>query len=166
MKPRQSPSAAATLKNFLAFVLVVVILCIGGLLFLAFQKLPAYASSVNQKLKAADLVSDHTSGGSQLEKRASLYFAPAENFSAQARTDILAYASLVQLSAPNVSVADNTAHTLSVDFKTPVEYTKFVQFLSAIEANTPKLTVTTLEMTRTTNASVSINKLLIKVETR
>ena len=161
-------SSVEAIRNLFAFILVVVILCIGGLLFLAFQKLPAYAATVNQKLEQADLAPEKTQA-SDTAQIAQHFFTTPGLFVNQADRDIKAYAAQTHIPIQSVTADSSVDSGVVVQIGQPVSYDDLLSFLQLIESNVPKMTIASIKITRSGTASpalVTVSSFTIKVAVR
>ncbi|UTX51465.1 hypothetical protein KI440_00685 [Candidatus Saccharibacteria bacterium TM7i] len=170
MTVKTKTSAVKSLSQLFALILIAILVGIGALLFFAFQKLPTYAASVNQKLEQANLISATDKSRSEsttLSPRAQKFFSTPTAYATQAETDIRAYGKLTNIPIQSVNAEAN--NTVSVRITGSVPYESFLQLLTSLESNVPKMTIESLEIDQKqspTSKNVAVNSLKIKVAVR
>ena len=155
----KKPFNAQSLRAVLAFLLVAVILGGGYLFYYGLNQVSDYSIEVNQSLHEADasnkqvaqlqLLKSQLSQSDALISKADSLFASPATYQGQASTDLKNYANQVGLSITSIAFDDPAAtgsYAAIVSFKNPVNYSKFIQFLSLVEGNLPKMQVSSLSL--------------------
>lgn len=173
---------AQGLRAVLSFLLIAVILGGGCLFYYGLNEVSDYSVEVNQSLQQADssgkqvtqlqLLKGQLAQSDTLIAKADSLFASTSSYQGQASNDLKAYANQVGLSIGS-TIFDDPATTgiyaVSVSFKNPVSYTKLIQFLSLVEANLPKMQVSTLSLKHQPSGSaddVEVDNLKINIAVR
>lgn len=170
MTPKQKTPAVKNLTHFFIFAILLIIAAIGFALYVAFDTLPPYAATVNQKLAEANLISDNDTASSShsLNRRSALFFSAPSTALVQVTKDVQKYAELSGASINSVVPAgEATTNTLpvSISFAKPLPYASFVQFLATLEGSTPHISVTSLKITQPNSDSqdIQVTALLVNV---
>ncbi len=175
MDEKKKTPKVKSLSNLFAFVLVVILACIGYVLFTAFRDLPPYALEVNKNLKQANLISDSGNkvSTSTLSARAGIFFTTPEDFPVQVAKDVKKYASSTGVSTPGLSTRiDNTQPNkqfADIIITEGVTYTNLVSFIKALEGNVPKITIEELDIKQVGSNEtdlINIEKLTISMGVR
>lgn len=150
MTPKQKTPAVKSLSRFFIFTIVLIVAAITFALYTAFDTLPPYAATVNQKLTQANLISDEkTSPTSNLARRSALFFSTPSAALDQAGKDIRAYSQLSNVPVASITQngqATTTTVPIRVSIDKPIPYASLMQFLATIEGNVPHLSITSLEV--------------------
>jgi len=174
MKNESKKFSATTMRNILAFLLVLILVGAAAGFYFGLQIVKAYAIDVSHT------VADSNASGTNIEElsvlkqelseretlvtKANQLFATQDNYQLQSLKDIQKYASEAGITisdtefdkeaANSASASPGTnGHSVVVTLQNPVSYAKFIQFLDAIEGNLPKMQITGVGITRPTTAS-------------
>ncbi len=196
MKKEQKKMNAASIRNALSVLMVIIVIGAAAGFYFGLQIIKDYALDVSHT------VSDANASGQNIQKlsvlktqlaerktlvtKANQLFATQDTYQLQSLKDIQKYAgeagititntdfSTAAASTPPVATGTATApatagHSLVVTLQSPVSYAKFIQFLDSIEGNLPKMQITGVGISRPENASgdlVTSDKITITVATR
>lgn len=166
---KEKTSGVKSVSHLFTLLLIIVILGIGGALYYAFKTLPAYASSVNEKLAQANLTSATGKGpqqatGQTLRLRANKYFVLPSTMESQLSTDIYNYAKLTAIPIQTLQF-DVPAKSVTIVIAGDIPYDKFIAFLTALEGNVPKLTTTALSV-KQSGSNVTVETLRAAIAVR
>ncbi len=175
---------ATSVRGLLSFMIVVLILGIAGGFYLGLQKVREFSIDVNHT------VADSEASGSSIDElqklkqalaqsetlvnKANLVFATEANYQSQALKDVQKYASTFGITIKNTDFGDASstvgARNFVITLQSPVEYSKLLQFLDAIENNLPKMQVASVSLNRPTtgdaNKAVDTGTITIGISTR
>lgn len=190
---------AATLRNFLGVAMVIIVLGAAAGFYFGLQIIKDYAVDVSHTVSDASasgknidklsVLKKQLAEREALVKKANQLFATQDTYQLQSLKDIQRYASEVGISitstefsvaatppattgtvSPTTPAPSTTAgHSIVVGLQSPVSYTKFIQFLDAIESNLPKMQITGVSISRPSNTSgdqIMADKITITVATR
>ena len=167
------------LRTLLAVLFVAIVL--GGAVgfYWGLDMVRQYAHAVNQQLADADKSGDQIqelqslrnqlSQSTALIEQANLMFATPTTYQSQAINDIENAANAAGVDVASTNFSDSEASTLSVTLNQPVQYGQFIQFLTNIEGNLPKLQVTSLVINQSSNpnaGTINVGEIKIKVAVR
>lgn len=167
-------SSVKSLSRLFVFLLVVVLIGIAGVVFYALQTLPPYAAKVNLQLQQANLLTSVHEPGEPLSEsvlngRALKFFAPTSNYQSKLRSDIQAYARLTSTPVGDINIGpvDQSIQgaPISISINGPIAYSNLLQFITALEGNVPKISVSDVTISRinTTPESVTVGALKVTV---
>jgi hypothetical protein len=179
----KKPMKASSLRSFLIVLIVILIIAVAGGFYLGFQQIRMFAIEVSHSAVDADASGKQLEElqilKRQLEERESLVakanklFATQDNYQSQAISDVQKYARKFDVTILNTDFeagAGGTAgNTFVITLKSPVSYTKLLNFLDAIEGNLPKMQVTSVSLGHTTSGSagdVTTEAIKIGISTR
>lgn len=170
---------STNLRTALAVLFAVIIVGSAGLFYFGLTEAQKYSVEVNHRLIDADASSEQLQGlqqlGSQIANnesllsKADLIFANADNYEAQALSDIKNYANQtgLQLGATQFSDAVATGEqSVNVEFKKPVQYSQLLRFMALVEGNLPKMQIASIELAHAANGGaddIDVQSLIIKV---
>lgn len=197
---------ATSFRNFLAFLMVAIILAAGAGFYFGLRIVKQYAVDVSHTIADANAsgtsVQQLNTLKTQLAERQSLVekanqlFATPDTYQTQGLKDIQQYASNagvvitnteftkaattptattspVAITTTGGTASASSANNIVVTLQSPVSYTKFLNFLSEIEGNVPKLQITGMSIGRpsatadtTSDDDVVVDKITIMVATR
>jgi len=181
--------AATTTRNFLAFVLVVVILGSTAGFYYGLQVIKDYSLEVTHTTADASASATNIDQLSQLKQqltdrqalvaKAENLFAKPGTYQTQALKDISKYASeagvtisSIDSSSPDSSTGQAPAisnYSEVITLQSPVSFAKLLRFLDAIEGNLPKMQITGIAIDRPSSPSgdqVATDKITITVAVR
>lgn len=169
-------------------ILVIFMLAIGGAVgfYYARQWIDQLTVETNSVIETASkIVSDKSSPTrpsdattKDLADKTLAMIYPANDFQAQATTDLQKYASETGIVINSIStIADSTTHILpgnikvkklAVSVSSPVSFASLMQFVKAIETNTPKMQITSLNLSNVhaNKGDVTVEPLNIEVYVR
>lgn len=179
----KTKSKAERLKKVLIGVLVVVVVAFAGTFYVSLQILREYATEVNRRLQDADAsgsqvqqlqtLKNQLSQSQVLVDKANSLFATQDNYQSQILTDIRNHASAAGVSVASTEFdpeSDGTnQRAVTVKLGEPVEYSKFVAFLSGIESNVPKMQVSSVTLGHIpggSSESVTVGDIKINISVR
>ena len=183
---------AIGIRNFLTFVMVVIILGAVAGFYYGLQIVREYAVEVSHA------VTDSTASGKSIVElstlkrelaereplvtKANQLFSTPASYQAQALKDIQKYASVTGVTIANTEFSKTPAATpptspvvgtgeqsAIITLQSPTSYAKLLKFIDAIEGNLPKMQITGITVSRPTTASgdnVNTEKITITVATR
>jgi len=177
---------ATTIRNALAFLLVVIVLGSGVGFYFGLQLIKSYAVEVshavsdsNASAKNIDQLSQlkqQLATGQALVAKADALFSTPDTYQTQALKDISKYAaesgvniSSIDSSSQAAATGVSSAYSETVTLQSPVSYMKFLQFLDDIEGNLPKMQITGITIGRPTNPSgdlITTEKITVTVSTK
>lgn len=171
---------ANSLRAFLSVLIVVLILGVGAGFYYAYQQIRAFAVTVSHSAVDAEASEKQIDELQQLKKqlaerealvaKAEKLFSTPDSYQGQALIDVQNYARAYGLTIANTSFEPTTEgsndHIFVINIQSPVEYTKLINFLEAIEGNLPKMQVTNISIGRQQGDQVSVESIKIKVSTR
>jgi len=186
MKLGQSKKmSATTIRNILAFLLVIITIGAAAGFYMGLQIIKAYSLDVSHT------ISDSNASGKQVEQlsglkqqladgqalvtKADQLFSTPETFQTQVLKDVSKYASETGVTISNIeSVAPvpgaaTTEPSQVITLQSPVSYFSFLKFIDAIEGNLPKMQITGINIGRPAAASgdsITTQKITITVSTR
>lgn len=190
MKKQSNKMQATMTRNILAITLVVVVIGAAVGFYFGLQIIKSYALEVTHAVADSHASGDNiqelsqlkqqlTAGQSLVAKADALFSTPA-TYQTQALKDISKYANEAGISISSIDSAKaadgaNGAPAITPDssevitIQSPVSYTKFLQFLDAIEGNLPKMQITGITIGRPANPSgdlITTDKITVTVSTR
>lgn len=174
-------SKPQSLRNLLSFILALLILGGGALFYFGLQMIKDYSVEVTESLRLADAndariqslqaLRTQSQQGQSISTTLDQFFADESNFPSKVRSDISNYAK--QTGITGISIAfkntDTEPAVATVTIPNNVTYLQFVQFLTLVEGNLPKLHVTSLDIEPIEGSdgeSVKIHELKIGVTVR
>jgi hypothetical protein len=193
MKKESKKLTATMTRSILAVVMVLLVLGASVGFYYGLQLIKAYALDVSHSVSDATasrknieelgVLKQQLTERSALVTKANQLFATSDTYQLQSLKDIQKYASDAGITitntefdkdAPATGVAPPTAagsstHSVLVTLQSPVSYTKFLQFLDAVEGNLPKMQITGISISRPSDPSGDLivsDKLTITVATR
>lgn len=151
----------------------------GALYYLGLTEVREYAHEVNQQIanaKASEdkvpqlqILKNQLATSTQLVEKANLLFSTPDAYRSRATTDIANYAAVTGLRVASSNFDNEDPTMLTVKLVSPVDYVKFIRFLSLIEGNLPKMQVISMSLASPGNgnpASVNVGDIKIKVSVR
>ncbi|MDB5160478.1 MAG: hypothetical protein JWO99_741 [Candidatus Saccharibacteria bacterium] len=193
MKKGNSKMNAVTVRNFLAFAMVIIVLGATVGFYFGLQLIKTYALDVShtvsdasasgRNVKQLSVLKTQLAERETLVTKANQLFATQDTYQLQSLKDLQKYAGEVGISITNTEFDTGTTpppaagatptatagHSIVVTLQSPVSYAKFIQFLDAIEGNLPKMQITGVSISRPDNASgdqIITDKITITVATR
>lgn len=174
---------ASSLRSFLIVLVIILLLAVAGGFYLGFQQVRTFAIEVSHSAVDADAsgkqIEELQILKRQLEERESLVtkanklFATADNYQSQALSDVQRYAQAYDVTILSTDFEPSAEgapdNTFVITLESPVNYTKLLQFLDAIEGNLPKMQVTSVSLGHTTSGSagdVTTEAIKIGISTR
>jgi len=186
MKKRMTPQ---TLRGGLSLVIVILIVLAGVGFYFARDWLGSFAVSTGNVVAES-----RSSGGDEQElkklqeelaakqniiSKTNQLLVPTSKYQTQAIKDLNAYATYAGITVSNfgfsnVESAQVTAgqsvaphKTVTVALLNPISYENLIKFMHAIESNLPKMQISNVNISRSSNGtSVDVNSLTVKVYTR
>lgn len=159
------------LRTILALTLFILVVGGGGLFYLRLNSLKTYATEVNQALVDADAkekqISDlqvlkgQLAQSNELIAKADQMFSTEDTYQAQMLNDIRQYADTAGLTIASTSFESGTSHTIVVKLLSPVNYDKLLLFLNNIETSLPKLRVSSITVSRPTDATTDTSMVTV-----
>ena len=191
-KPPVKKNQATNMRNFLAFLLVVVILGAAAGFYFGLQIIKDYSLEVTHTVadssasaKNVDQLSalkQQLSDGQPLVVKAEKLFSTPAAYQTQALKDISKYASEAGVTISSIDSANpesgsgaspiaptGTGYSEVITLQSPVSYARLLQFLDAIEGNLPKMQITGVSLDRPASASgdlIATDKITITVAVR
>jgi len=187
MKKGFSMKAAST-RNFLAFFMVVVIIGATAGFYFGLQVIKAYAVEVSHTVADSSASGESITQLSDLKQelaereplviKANQLFSTQADYQTQGLKDIQKYASISGVNITNTDFPTNDATAPAtvgsatdavITIQSPVSYAKLLNFIDILEGNLPKLQITSINITRPTQASgdfVTTDKITITVSIR
>ena len=193
MKKSQAKDNQATMmRNFLAFILTVVIIAAVAGFYFGLQVIKDYSLEVTHTVadssasaKNVDQLSvlkKQLADGKPLVAKAEKLFSTPGSYQTQALKDISKYAGEAGVSISSINSANpdtngaasslnpnGTGYSEVVTLQNPVSYAKLLKFLDAIEGNLPKMQITGVSISRPLSPSgdrVATDKITITVAVR
>lgn len=170
------------LRGVLVIVLVLIIATGAGLFYLGLNEIRLFSTEVNHT------VADAEASGTQVQSlqalksqltesealiaKADKMFATQGNYQNQAIIDIRNYAKAAGLTVTKTNFdaeVPGVNPSLTVSLRSPVSYSKFIQFLDGLEGNIPKMQVSNIGVGHVNGGdadSVSIDDIKITIATR
>jgi len=186
---KDSFSATSLRSLLLASVVLIAVAIIGGFYFAgvwlsdsaANSKTKNYTSvsgnlNSDQIVKRQEDVYNHKA----VSAKAASFIASSQTFESSIRQDLTKYATDIGISITNFSLAQKPSvvttdvpiagvktQFVSVTLGNPVEFTKLLEFIQAIETNVPKMKLTGISMDSSSgqSGSVSVKPIIIEVYT-
>ena len=174
-----SPQA---LRGILVVLLIVVVTGGAGLFYLGIEEVRKFAIEVSHttadaeasrgQVQALQALKSQLSQSELLISKANQMFATPENYQSQAITDIRNYATASGITITKTSFDDQTAgneRIMTVSLQSPVQYSKLIQFLDAIEGNIPKMQVSAINVGHVSGNganTVTVEDIKITIATR
>lgn len=171
-----------TLRAILLVALIIVISGGLGLFYLGLNQVRMYALEVNHSIADAEAsniqvqrlqsLKGEIAQSELLISRANQMFATPSTYQNQAITDTRNYAAAANLNIAKVSFEPYTAGvnpTMTLSFKSPVSYSKLIQFLNGIEGNIPKMQVSSIGISHQNGGgsdSVTVDDIKLTIATR
>ena len=170
------------LRTLLSVLFVIIFLVGGAGFYWGLGIVRQYALDVNQR------IADSEASGTQVQQlqslktrlaekapmieRANQFFSTPAAYQSQLSSDIGVAANSAGLSVASTVFGDINspeAYTVTITLGKSVTYTKLIQFLSNIETNLPKLTVTSINLSRTAGGdkdSITVGEIKIDIGVR
>lgn len=187
MKNTEQRSRTTMTRNFLAFLLVLVVIGTSAGFYFGLQFVKAYAVDVSHTVADANASGGNVTRLSTLKNqlaakenliaKANKLFSTPDTYQTQALKDVSKYAKEAELTISNIESTNpdgaaglaSERYSETITLKSPVSYIKFLQFLDAIEGNLPKMQVTGISIDRPINPSgdqISTDTITITVATK
>jgi hypothetical protein len=174
---------ASSLRSFLVVLIVILIIAVAGGFYLGFQQIRLFAIEVSHTAVDADasgkqieelqILKQQLEERDKLVAKANKLFATPNNYQSRALSDVQKYAQTYGVTILNTnfepSAEETIGNTFVITLKSPVNYTKLLNFLDAIEGNLPKMQVTSVSLGHTTSGSgsnVTTEAIKIGISTR
>jgi len=175
MKKIEQHSRVTSARNFLAFLLVLVVIGASAGFYFGLQLVKAYAVDVShltvdanasgKSVEQLSALKQQLSEKETLISKANKLFSTPTTYQTQTLKDVSKYAADAGLSIASIdseseqdaagptttSTSANYSETITLN--SPVSYAKFLQFLDAIEGNLPKMQITGISISRPINQS-------------
>ncbi|MES2630572.1 MAG: GspMb/PilO family protein [Patescibacteria group bacterium] len=171
-----------TLRGILIFLLAVVVIGGAGLFYLGLGEVRKFAVEVNHSIADAEAsggqfdslqaLKQQLSQSEALIAKANQMFATPDTYQTQAITDISTYATAAGLTVTKTSFdeqVDGASRTMTVSLRSPVSYSKLIQFLDGIESNIPKMQVSNIAVSHVAGGGadlVAVDDIKIMIATR
>lgn len=180
---------ATSLRSLLivALLLTIAATCFG--FYQAKESLKEFATTVGQTIASSEPSTMSDSGISALEQaltarqdsidKAAALSIPAADYQSQAINDLTKYASDTEITITNYSVPDAVkiaptgaglsgieSKYLTFTIQNPVRINSLIKFLSLVETNLPKMQLTGINLTQSSNSDmVNIDPLIVEIYT-
>jgi hypothetical protein len=191
MKKTKQHSHVTSVRNFLALLLVLVVVGSSAGFYFGLQLIKAYSVDVShltidanasgKSFEQLSILKQQLSEKETLISKANKLFSTPTTYQTQTLKDISKYAADAGLSIASIdsestqdaagpittTTAANYSETITLD--SPVSYAKFLQFLDAIEGNLPKMQITGISIGRPANQSgdqITTKEITITVATK
>lgn len=171
-----------TLRSILYVLFTVIVIGGAGLFYLGLEELKKYAIEVNHtvadatasgnQVQALQNLKGQLSQSQQLIDKANQMFATPANYQAQTIGDIRNYAAKSGVVVSRTDFDGQTegpTRTVTVNLRSPVSYSKLIQFLDGIEGNIPKMQVSYISLGHVDKAKgdvVNVDEIKIQVAVR
>ncbi|MEP7204865.1 MAG: hypothetical protein ABI716_01580 [Candidatus Saccharibacteria bacterium] len=192
---KQSRPTSVKLRSLLIVIaIILLVLSVGGFYF-GQDWLRTFAGTVSQKIADSQASGTDVQSFKKLQAdlearkaiiaKANSIVASSQNYQDQTIRDLTKYANYANISITNYDFAQaaTTAATptspaqsaatgsssVTISIASPISYTKLMKFMSAIESNTPKMQISSVNLGRAPDGnsdSVKTDKLTIEVYTR
>lgn len=178
---KNSHMKATTLRVLMISITVIVIsLSVAGFYFMH-SWLKEYSTTSNTNTASAN-VDKSTASTAKIESEIAKYqmisdkansvFSLPAIYKEQALNDLRQYASVygLSISSNNLNQTGNSANqnTITITLSNPVQFTKLVKFVKAIETNSPKMQITKMDISSINGSkgSVKVEPITIEVYTK
>jgi hypothetical protein len=181
-KTQAKKLTATTMRNILAFLLVVIVLGSVAGFYFGLQLVKSYALDVSHTVSDSNASAKNVQELGQLKQqlvtgqalvsKADELFSTPDTYQTQALKDISKYAADSGISISSIDssgsaqAATTPSYSETVALQSPVSYAKFLQFLDDIQGNLPKMQITGISIARPANPSgdqITTDKITITV---
>lgn len=170
------------LRAVLVVALIIIIASGLGLFYLGLNEVRTYAVEVNHtiadaeaskvQLQALQGLRGQLTQSETSIARANQMFASSGDYQNKAAADTRNYANASGVTIEQINFDDTVSDvgaTMTVSFKSPVSYSKLIQFLDGIEGNIPKMQVSAIGLGHVNGAnadSVAVDTIKIMIATK
>jgi hypothetical protein len=185
-KSKSKKITATNMRNFLATLLVLIIVGSAAGFYFGLQIIKDYSLEVSRATTDANASGDsiqqlgdlkkQLADGQALVTKANQLFATPATYQTQALKDISKYAtesditiSSINSTEPSTPGSGASGSSEVITIQSPVSYIQFLKFINAIEGNLPKMQITGISIERPVKSSgdlIVTDKITIVVSTR
>ena len=183
---KKSHLKATSLRSFMIIIIILVISASAAGFYFAQNWLKKAAIEYNQAIAASIVANNNKTPINKLQADIAQYqpvvdkanniFTPSQDYQSKTISDLKKYASISNINISDYSFEKSNSNSgssskesaITITISNPVKLSDLAKFIKGIETNSPKMQLTGINISRSTNAKglISVKPLTIKVYTK